>query len=252
MVAWVVAAISLCYFGQKQGEREHLTEFCGDGTLYHWLDKVGICPRCILDIGANRGDWTREWLTRYPNSNFIMFEGNPEHKDEWGDLLVRPNVIGHAGVILSNKETEVKWFKHPGTGTGDSLLKEQTSVYNGVSGERRKSFRLDDIMQRHHPNCKADYIKLDVQGAELMVLNGGLRTLRSSRALQAELSFFSEYNKGAPTFAQAIAYFDLAGFIPIEIIEQHEIDGFIQQIDVLFVRKSYMHQVRRVNYPDTS
>lgn len=56
--------------------------------------------------------------------------------------------------------------------------------------------RLDDIPQAR----PADFVKLDVQGAELMVLEGGPETMAEALAVQSEVNFLPIY-KGQALFA---------------------------------------------------
>ena len=207
----------------------------------YFLRKMGINPRCILDIGANRGDWTREMRAHYPAAHYLMFEGNAEHLANWADLTSRPNIHPHAGTILADTAKEVVWFKNAEASTGDSMFKETTRYFENTKGRTSQSKTLDQIVATHADVCPVvDYIKVDVQGAELLVLTGGTKALAAARAVQIEFAFFGEYNKGAPKFAEVVVFMDRAGYTPVAILEEHTIGGFVQQIDYLFAKKSFM------------
>jgi FkbM family methyltransferase len=69
--------------------------------------------------------------------------------------------------------------------------------------------RLDDI----ETLCPFDLLKIDVQGGELMVFQGGRRHLSSAVAVQTEISFVALY-ENQPTFADIDHELRTQGFIP--------------------------------------
>jgi len=77
-----------------------------------------------------------------------------------------------------------------------------------VSDAEVKTVRLDDAIA---PDDDVDYLKLDVQGSELTVLQGGERVLGGAVALQIEVSF-AELYRGQPLFADVDAYLRKQGF----------------------------------------
>jgi hypothetical protein len=83
-----------------------------------------------------------------------------------------------------------------------------------------------------------EFIKMDVQGYELEVLQGGARTLAGAQAVLIELSLI-EINEGAPLLHDALSFMKAAGFVTYDILELHRrpLDGAMNQIDVLFVRE---------------
>jgi FkbM family methyltransferase len=67
--------------------------------------------------------------------------------------------------------------------------------------------RLDDLEEAR----RADFLKLDVQGAELMVLEHATATLRDVAVLQSEVEFVELY-EGQPLFADVDAVLRAQGF----------------------------------------
>jgi FkbM family methyltransferase len=67
--------------------------------------------------------------------------------------------------------------------------------------------RLDDLPEL----APVDFLKLDVQGAELMVLQHGHKTLRDVSVLQCEVEFVELY-EGQPLFAEVDAFLRSQGF----------------------------------------
>lgn len=67
--------------------------------------------------------------------------------------------------------------------------------------------RLDDVL----PNEDIDFLKIDVQGSELMVFEGGEELLKSVVMIYTEVEF-SELYKGQPLFADIDAHLRSRGF----------------------------------------
>jgi FkbM family methyltransferase len=84
-------------------------------------------------------------------------------------------------------------------------LAEITTV---VKRTRLQTKRLDDIPEA----AAADYLKMDVQGAELDILRGAARALSSVLVVQTEVAFVEMY-RGQPLFADVDAELRRHGFM---------------------------------------
>ena len=158
-----------------------------------------ITPQVIYDIGACMGSWS--WLARrlFPDAVIIAFEAS----ERWQPLLLdassnrAPLDACHIAVLSDADHKRVKWYANQETlGTGDSYYREQgTDFYPPDRFVWRDTETLDDVVRRRgFP--PPDLVKIDVQGAELDVIRGGLETLRHARDLIIELQH-DEYNEGS-------------------------------------------------------
>jgi hypothetical protein len=77
-----------------------------------------------------------------------------------------------------------------------------------VKRTRLQTKRLDDIPEA----AAADYLKMDVQGAELDILRGAARALSSVLVVQTEVAFVEMY-RGQPLFADVDAELRRHGFM---------------------------------------
>jgi len=71
-----------------------------------------------------------------------------------------------------------------------------------------QTVRLDDLAEVHG----ADYLKLDIQGGELMALEGATALLRDLAVLHTEVEFLPMY-RGQPLFAEIDAFLRAQGFV---------------------------------------
>jgi len=76
--------------------------------------------------------------------------------------------------------------------------------------------RLDDVL----PPGPVDFLKLDVQGAELMVLQGAEQTLRRTAVIHCEVEFAPIYT-GQPLYCEIQSFLASHGFCLIDILISH-------------------------------
>ena len=214
---------------------------------------LGFWPRGVVDVGANRGHWTRSVRAIWPNATFLMVEANAKHRAAWSDLMRNGSNVSGVTTVLDAKEHDVQWHTNRNS-AGDSLFKEATPAYSNLVPVPRRAQTLDGVLDRLSVSgipLIPELIKLDVQGAELNVMRGATRAVSMADVIVMEMPFAGAYNSGAPRFSEYIAYLDSVGFSPFDIPEQHHMrhmhQSFILQIDMIFVRKNsrFIDQIQK-------
>ena len=134
----------------------------------HTLKQYGWSPRKVLDIGAFHGQWSRDVSSLFPFAQFHLIEAidYPE--------LARSGFT-HTIAVVADRVGEVDWFE--GRNTGDSLFKEQTGYYAGVTATKREATTLDTLVAERQLSAQYDFVKIDCQGGELPILRGGERLI---------------------------------------------------------------------------
>ena len=74
--------------------------------------------------------------------------------------------------------------------------------------------RLDDIS----PEVEADYVKIDVQGSELQILENATKTLEQVLIIEAEVEFLPIY-KDQPLFGDLQIFMRSQGFVLHKLID---------------------------------
>lgn len=191
--------------------------------------KLGFFPNSILDIGAYEGHWTKMIRQIYPTATNTMIEANKDKKE----ILEK---IGNTYIaVLGEQEgKEIDYFRcKDGVPTGNGIYQENTQFK--FEPEKRICTTLDTLFDEHD---RFDLIKMDVQGAELDIIKGGLRTIKKSESLLLELQM-TEYNLGAPMAQDVICYLADRGFEFIDIFDLMYLNNRLIQIDALFRNKNY-------------
>lgn len=195
------------------------------------IKKRGANPRSLIDIGAAHGDFSKMFLEIWPESTITAFEANQRdahYLDEtnW-DIYYK---------ALGEKEETKTFYLNPDdpVGGGSSLYCENTEWFENANKEKMQVYPLDSF------DVQGDFVKIDVQGAELDVIKGGHETLANADYLLLELSFLN-YNEGAPLIDEVLRETYNIGFRIIDTFGPvrggHIMFNKKNQVDVLLTRQ---------------
>jgi FkbM family methyltransferase len=172
-------------------------------------------------------------LAVFPDAYYYLIEGNPECEIYLKELNVDYDIK-----LLSDEEKPVYFYtriENP-LCTGSSLFREKTPFYadEEIKFLKRRTHRLDDL----NFNKNFDLIKIDTQGSELDIINGGLNTIDSTKGTILEVPEI-QYNIGAPNKQTIFDRMEEMNFYPVETLgfNNHPIHGYKIQYDVLFINK---------------
>jgi len=192
-------------------------------------------PKSILDIGANVGQFYNEIKNIFPNSYYYLVEGS-----ESCEVVLETFNVDYSICLLSDSEKEVDFYirKNEPRCTGNSIYRENTSFYDDdqIIVEKKQTKTLSNLLN----NQTFDLIKIDVQGSEIDIINGGLDIIKEAKGILMEVSLM-EYNQNAPTKEFVYEYMDNLGFKPVELIGNinHPLTYELIQQDILFLNKKY-------------
>lgn len=163
------------------------------------LKDSGFEPKVIYDIGANYLHWTHEVEELWPDAEIILFEAF----DKLEFLYKEGGYTYHIGLLANEDDKELKFYYSDEWPGGNSYYKEYNdAVFPGDRYTVMKSSRLDTIV-RKLGLPPPDLVKLDVQGAEVDIFEGGIDCI--SHATHLISSFQSSYyNLGAPLEKECI------------------------------------------------
>jgi FkbM family methyltransferase len=189
-------------------------------------------PDLILDIGAHHGDWTQQCLSIYPEANYILFEPNPYYELTKFTNLKNIKIINE---ILNEKECIVNWYCI--RGTGDSINKELSFHYENIIPTERNSYPLDYFCD--HITGNNILMKIDCQGAEIPILKGSSKLYNKIDFIILEIPLFGKYNENTSNFLGHITFMDEIGFIPFSFLDNHNVNNFNMQVDLMFINKNH-------------
>lgn len=151
------------------------------------MDVLAAGARQILDVGANLGWYTVRFAQRQPQARVHAFEPMPTAYAYLQRNVAANGVAGRVAVYnhgLSDSSGAVNFFISPKSGTNASLL--NVAAAQDARSVVGLTLTLDDWVDNH--GIAPDFIKCDVEGAELLVMRGGGQTLaRHKPIIFAEL-----------------------------------------------------------------
>lgn len=193
-----------------------------------FYEKNGARFKKILDIGAYNGEWKDKFQKIFPESEILMIEAN---KDK--EVILKKKGKYIIELLGSEDNKEVNFFKcnDDRIDTGNSIYLENTSMK--FIPEVRKTKRLSSVVNKDE---KFDLIKIDVQGSEIDVIEGGKNIIKNSNFLIIEMSL-QNYNEGAPKLLEVINNLNKNNFELIDLIDRNYRNDILVQVDGIFKNK---------------
>jgi len=180
---------------------------------------VDFLPQAIVDVGANKGKYSSFIHRMYPDAAILMIEADSKHEEKLKKFASdKPNVEYNIALLSSEENEEVNWFG--GGDTGNSMFRERSKFYENDTPVTKTTATLDNIVTSSHvSSLSVDIIKVDVQGAELMVLQGARQALSKATFVQFEGSTVA-YNEGGSCTWQVDAFLRSQGYALYDLGER--------------------------------
>ncbi|MEZ5500092.1 MAG: FkbM family methyltransferase [Steroidobacteraceae bacterium] len=147
--------------------------------------------RTIFDVGANVGDWSKIAARYLPQANFHTFELSAA---TYASLVENLNDsrFRHNHCALSD-QTGTLTYKDYGANSGVNTILTQADYHDAriTPKEISANVTTGDLYAKAHGIEAIDFLKIDVEGAEHLVLKGfaGMLASGSIRCLQFEYGY---------------------------------------------------------------
>lgn len=172
----------------------------------------------IADIGASSINEAPVYkdLAAKGFGHLYAFDGDVRHIEKLQNLYGSNATV--LSYFLGDGKEHTAYFCHENTGM-TSLLKpskEALEFFNGFTGfgavqnqEKVSTKKLDDVSEID----SIHFLKMDIQGSELSVLENGIKKISDCVAIQLEVSFICLY-ENQPTFGDIDVWMRRNGFSP--------------------------------------
>jgi FkbM family methyltransferase len=208
-----------------------------------FISQIGIIKPVVLDIGANIGSYTQAVRKFAPQATIFAFEPSSAARTRLEDRFIEDSsvVIVPLAIGSTNSE-ETLWSDTPGSGLA-SLTKRRLEHFSidFTQSESINMVTLDSWVNL--TNVVPNLIKIDVEGHELEVLKGGLKTLSLTQVVQFE---FGGCNIDTRTFFQdfwylltetGFAIYRISADGPLRVSRYSELDECFRTTNYLAVRE---------------
>jgi FkbM family methyltransferase len=185
-------------------------------------DALGRRPR-VVDVGAQSlGARSHAYSSLFDATAVDVVGFDPlaarlteraEREDHDGNLSLLPFALGDGAehtLYVNNDDATSSLFP---LNAAHNARFDHLSSLRTVHTERVRTRRLDDVLA---PG-PVDFLKLDVQGAELMVLQGGPATTAAAAVVHCEVEFAPIY-EGQPLFPDVQRELAIHGFELVDLL----------------------------------
>jgi FkbM family methyltransferase len=206
-----------------------------------WLRKLGI--KTVIDIGANTGQFAASMNEIFPDARLYSFE---PQKDCYEELLIKFKDVScfHAfNIALGNEAGELEFYRNDYSQSSSllpmaELHKTSYPFTKNSMLDKVEVTLLDNIFQQLEIETPF-LIKVDVQGFEDKVIEGGKKTFSQAKVVIIEMSFEVLY-EGQKLFDEMYQIMRNFGFEYRGSLQQllNPDDGRVLQEDAIFMRNS--------------
>ena len=199
------------------------------------LKQTGFDPDVVVDVGANKGQWTRGCRALFPDARYFLFEPQTELRKEMSDLEQVENVLIKSMGLGS--EPGVHAF---------TLHERDDScsfAFSEAEAESRNFRQIEleiDTLDRLIANGvlpAPDILKIDVEGWDLEVLAGSEGTLPSVDVVFVEACVCK---KRTPNdLLTVLQYMDERGFSLVDFSDLNRPHQFklLWLVEAMFIRR---------------
>ena len=199
--------------------------------MYEYLKKLkdekNFMPKTILDIGAWNGFWTNNVKPIWPEAEYTCIEAGAKHEKKLKETTPEYHIA-----VLGDSNKEIKMYlREIDKGHKKKVTYTKGSTVFGIfkDFEIRQMQTLDKLVGE---DAQFDLIKQDVQGAEIMIMNGAPEIFKRAKYIVQEVNIHkNEQFPEMPSEKEMDAYMLNLGFKYSEIIEQKE---HVEQIDKIY------------------
>lgn len=191
----------------------------------------------ILDAGAYNGEDAAKSAKLWPNGIVYAFEPVPQLFEQvQKNALEVPNMHCYQ-LALSDVTGKSKFYLSSGTSDmSSSLLKPKDHLKYHPDVFFTKTIEVDcmnlDEWAKQNNVDHIDFMWLDMQGSELMMLKAAPEILKTVKVIFTEVNLYEVY-AGCPLYPEMKKWFESQGFVAA--IE--DLTTWVDFGDVLFVRK---------------
>lgn len=229
----------------------HLKDTTFTHTYEHLVRAVRLARRAgfgrnrkgnILDVGAYDGKTALFFHHFFPQAAIHAYEPNPEAARILQETVNGISAVHFHPEALSDENGVVPFYvTHNKVSSSLNKINTHSPGAEGSLSEQLRIEREIEIPKVTLDSCGYSEIlilKLDTQGNEVRVLNGGINTLRKTSIVITEMSVHQLYQNGC-TYSETDAVLRENGFIAVDFIVPARKNGVqMMEFDAIYINTS--------------
>jgi FkbM family methyltransferase len=207
----------------------------GWGMFFTLVKRHGFAPRRVLDVGANRGNWTREALQHFPAAEFLLVEPQDGLQAHIADLLAAGAPIRWINAGASDRAGTLALTIAPRDDSSSFVLTPEQARAAGYPQVEVPVRTINEIVASTG-GAIPEMVKIDAEGFDLKALAGASDLFGTTDIFFIEAAVCAT---GIPnTMAAVVAAMDAAGYKMIDItdINRSPKHGVLWLCELAFMR----------------
>ncbi len=189
----------------------------GLNPFFALLKRLGFAPKHILDIGANRGMWTREALKYFPDARYTLVEPQDYLKTHIQDLIEGGSKIRWINAGASDRSGTMTFTIASSDGSSTFTLTEDQARDAGLQQKAISVMTLNEIAAEG--GDLPDMVKIDAEGLDLRVLAGASDLLGKTDVFLVEAVVCACDRDYENTAAEIVKYMANTGYRLVDITD---------------------------------
>ncbi len=215
--------------------------------MFNTLKTLGLSPTHVIDIGCNKGIWSRAARRAFPDAQITAFEPQTELAEMHQDLVADPKFTLHYKGV-GDFDGTATFTLHDRDDSSSFSYSEEEAADEGFSQIAMEICKLDTVItSSNHPT--PEIVKIDAEGFDLRVIDGAKNTLSKTDVVLIEAAIANpRFENTLLAIAQRM---DELGFRLFDITDLNRTPerGVLWLIECVFVRNGGMlDQESRTGY----
>ena len=204
----------------------------GPECFFAALQRLGFNPKRIIDIGANRGSWTRKALAYFPEADYTLVEPQDHLKMHIQELLARGCKITWINAGAADQSGTLPFTI---SYRDDSNTFDPTPADAGAPRISVPVMTLNEIVTAAGAP-PPEIVKIDAEGFDLKVLAGASDVLGKTDVFFVEVTICCPGHEN--TIARVVRRMDEAGYHVVDVtdINRSPKHGVLWLCELAFLR----------------
>jgi FkbM family methyltransferase len=216
-------------------EPEEESEYgAGLRAFFFMLKGHGFAPSHVVDVGANRGLWTREAIRFFPDAEYTLVEPQGTLKSHVKDLVDQGYKIRWVNAGASDKAGKLRLTVSPRDDSSTFVLTEEDAQRAGMQQVTVEVKTLNELAAEAGES-PPDMVKIDAEGFDMKVLAGATDLLGKTDVFLVEACVCSPCENKLLEVAKRMSD---AGYRLIDITDLNRSpkDGVLWVCELAFLR----------------
>lgn len=211
------------------------------GVMEYLLEDLkarGFIPNAIIDVGANKGSWSKSTQFIFPEARFLLIEPQLEMEEPLHKICSQYPQMQYvlAGAGPENTEMVLTVWKDL---LGSSLLPPTEEGLQNSGQQRTIPIVTIDSLLQQLQFPLPQLVKLDIQGFELEALKGASSLFGKTEVFILEVSLIPfDNHPDLPLLYDVVHFMQQRGYVTYDFagFGRRPFDGALGQCDICFVK----------------